>query len=85
MAWQSFVTNHTPYNFCIEGSKEAFDQYNLSCADEKNEKHPKASHAQCRNCGCRQIFIDVKQTRSGDEGATTVYSCTSCKRMWTQN
>lgn len=85
MSWQKFVCQNQEYNLCGVGAKAAFEQMILSCNDEKNDKHPKASHAQCRNCGCRQIFIDVKQTRSGDEGATTVYSCTSCKRMWTQN
>lgn len=36
----------------------------------------------CKKCRAFTVEITEKQTRSGDEGATVFYRCTSCGTKW---
>lgn len=36
----------------------------------------------CPNCGQKNAFAITKQLRSGDEGATTMFTCNECKHTW---
>jgi DNA-directed RNA polymerase subunit M/transcription elongation factor TFIIS len=37
----------------------------------------------CRRCGSEELYVLSKQTRSGDEGMATKYTCVSCSFQWT--
>lgn len=43
---------------------------------------PKPSYIKC-SCGSDKVWIDNMQTRSGDEGYTCFFLCSSCKKKWT--
>jgi DNA-directed RNA polymerase subunit M/transcription elongation factor TFIIS len=36
----------------------------------------------CSKCGNKTGFMTIKQTRSGDEGSTTFYTCAKCGNQW---
>lgn len=36
----------------------------------------------CPHCGQKNVFAITKQLRSGDEGATTMFTCNECKHTW---
>lgn len=36
----------------------------------------------CPKCGQKNVFAITKQLRSGDEGATTMFTCNECKYTW---
>lgn len=38
----------------------------------------------CGKCGSGQNYMRVAQTRSVDEGPTTIYTCPKCKNCWSQ-
>lgn len=87
MSWYKFCNDSELYNGlykdAIEYSKQIFNEYN----DKKNKipLEPKPSHLQCKKCGSKKIWIDIRQVRSSDEGATTFCQCHDCKSKWTIN
>lgn len=36
----------------------------------------------CPKCGQKNVYAITKQLRSGDEGATTMFTCNECKHTW---
>jgi DNA-directed RNA polymerase subunit M/transcription elongation factor TFIIS len=36
----------------------------------------------CAKCSSKKILVTQEQLRSGDEGATTMYECKSCGKIW---
>ena len=36
----------------------------------------------CKGCGCDEFFMDEKQTRGGDEGATLFVKCGNCGKRF---
>lgn len=37
----------------------------------------------CRRCGSEELYVLSKQTRSGDEGMSSKYTCVACSFQWT--
>lgn len=37
---------------------------------------------ECRNCKSKDVKYRMEQTRSGDEGMTTIFRCESCNKQW---
>lgn len=46
---------------------------------------PIPTHYVCNKCKSNLIWINVKQTRSGDEGQTTFCECSECGHKWSSN
>jgi DNA-directed RNA polymerase subunit M len=39
----------------------------------------------CKFCKAAKVIVELKQTRSGDEGMTTFSRCTECGKRWKEN
>jgi len=39
----------------------------------------------CSICGCRETYVNEKQSRRADEGTTTFIECVTCKYRWRIN
>ncbi len=39
----------------------------------------------CPTCNSDNIYVETKQLRSGDEGATNIYECLVCHTRWQRN
>ena len=88
MSWQTFCsTVDDSYFFTSDEIKNAFRQKIVDFHSTQNltRAAPKPSYVTCRKCNSNSIWLDVKQVRSGDEGATTFAECSKCKAKWTMN
>jgi len=50
-----------------------------------DDKGPLTDVTSCKKCGALKVHRIVKQTRSADEGATSIFDCPNCKFTWTEN
>lgn len=41
--------------------------------------------ASCPRCGAKEVNRKIAQTRSADEGLSSIYKCPKCKFPWTEN
>lgn len=39
----------------------------------------------CEVCGSSNVYVELKQLRSGDEAATSIYTCIDCDNKWKTN
>lgn len=89
MSWNKFCSVDDDYSFYDTDMYAKYRQYLSEWYDELNKNKidakPKPSHIFCKNCNSNEIWIDVRQIRSGDEGATTFFKCSKCKDKWTMN
>lgn len=84
MSWQRFCNEESGYINSLVGVE--FDIFLKEFKSRENKiVKPKPSHINCPKCGKNIVWIDVLQTRSGDEGATSFFMCDSCKYSWTMN
>jgi DNA-directed RNA polymerase subunit M/transcription elongation factor TFIIS len=49
---------------------------------KKEDVEQEASSFVCRKCKSNMVIFVQKQIRSTDEGVTTIFTCTSCKNVW---
>lgn len=87
MSWHNFCTGPKLYNKYFQDASAFAEEIMSEHMSKKNiqTQEPKPSHITCKNCGSNKIWIDVKQVRSGDEGATTFCKCFVCNKRWTMN
>lgn len=69
------------YFFIYYPKQVILEEYNLYQFKNLKSK-PKVGHTVCKKCNSNEIWINVVQTRSGDEGATTFFKCNNCKSLW---
>lgn len=48
-------------------------------------KGPLTDATSCPSCGEPKVHRDIKQTRSADEGFTSIFECPRCGLTWTEN
>ena len=87
-SWEKF-TNNISDDYFLDGSTRVIynginNKFNIML-NKKKPNRPKPSHEKCRWCESNYIIIKSKQTRSGDEGATTFLECFDCKKKWSVN
>ena len=40
------------------------------------------SGSECKRCGAKTVAVEMKQTRSADEGMTAIFTCSTCGANW---
>jgi DNA-directed RNA polymerase subunit M/transcription elongation factor TFIIS len=86
MSWNNFCKSNT--DSYLKQNEEIVKKFNEWVNDNKLKQQirlPKPSHLICRKCKSNLIWIDVRQVRSGDEGATTFCKCSQCNYCWKMN
>lgn len=53
----------------------------LEVVSEDDETHP-ITEEECPECGNKEAYFWLQQTRAGDEPETKFLKCTKCKHTW---
>lgn len=70
----------------LESALEACQtQYESILNQLQEPKLKDQQHERCGRCLGRQIIVDCKQNRRGDEMPTTMYRCLNCNKQWTRS
>lgn len=86
-SWNNFCSSDN-ISYLFKNEEDYFKYLELQRKQMfvKNTKLvPRPGHVECRKCKSNLIWLDTRQVRSGDEGATTFAQCNNCKHKWTMN
>lgn len=83
MSWHNFVNSPDVESYLFPQSGLYLTEVNL--ARPAQILAPKPAYIVCKKCNSNQIWIDVQQVRSGDEGSTSFFTCHNCKAKWSAN
>lgn len=61
------------------GDMSTYKIFNLSIMEKNTDG------VVCSRCHSDNVFVETKQLRSGDEGATNLYTCLRCGSKWKVN
>lgn len=78
------ITPHSTIIFDSPLLEEQRHREDIALALNKDEG-PLTDAASCFKCGAQKVHRNIKQTRSADEGMTSIFKCPNCKFGWTEN
>lgn len=58
------------------------EQKEIVMLEEKPEILPRTQDVECPNCGTRDAYWFLRQTRKSDEAETMFLECVKCKHRW---
>jgi len=61
--------------------EKSHEEADIVVNEEPSKTMPKTS-ADCPECGNKEAYYEIEQTRSADEAPTRIYKCTKCGHKW---
>lgn len=67
---------------CWERCREKWDTLHVLQGLQLEVPHDLRGGMQCRKCGSHDLNVEMRQTRSADEGMTAFVTCAGCGHKW---